>query len=72
MATEFKIESIPLAEVTARLDDERTSPMRPVVLVVDDEQIIADTLGSILELSGYSPLVAYNAASALEIARAMR
>jgi len=69
VSSEFKIESISLAQVTARRDDDRTNPIRPVVLVVDDEHIIADTLGSILELSGYAPMVAYDAVGALDLAR---
>lgn len=42
---------------------------RPVVLVVDDECVIADTLAMILSLRGFAPLVAYDGSSAMEIAR---
>jgi DNA-binding response OmpR family regulator len=41
---------------------------RPVVLVVDDESAIADSLTSILKLSGYAAIAAYDADSALETA----
>jgi len=41
---------------------------RPVVLVVDDESIIADTLAEILTRSGYDGVAAYDADSALETA----
>jgi DNA-binding response OmpR family regulator len=40
----------------------------PVVLVVDDERIIADTLTAILKRSGYSVLTAYDGQSALGLA----
>jgi DNA-binding response OmpR family regulator len=42
---------------------------RPLVLVVDDERVIADTLGAILTRSGFACMVAYNAEDALNIAR---
>lgn len=41
---------------------------RPVVLIVDDERIIADTLAAILAMNGMAPFVAYDGVSALEIA----
>jgi DNA-binding response OmpR family regulator len=45
-----------------------TSAMRPVVLVVDDESAIADTLAEILSRSGYAAMTAYDADEALETA----
>jgi CheY-like chemotaxis protein len=42
---------------------------KPIVLVVDDEPIVADTLSTILTQSGYATLTAYDGASALDIAR---
>jgi DNA-binding response OmpR family regulator len=45
-----------------------TSAMRPVVLVVDDESVIADTLTEILSRSGYAAITAYDGDEALEIA----
>ena len=41
---------------------------RPVVMVVDDESSIADTLAEILCRSGYAAVTAYDADSALETA----
>ncbi len=41
---------------------------RPVVLVVDDQSSIADTLGEILTRNGYSCITAYDADSAIETA----
>jgi CheY-like chemotaxis protein len=41
---------------------------RPVILVVDDESAIADTLTQILCLNGYRAMAAYDGAEALESA----
>lgn len=45
-----------------------TSEYRPVILVVDDESAIADTLTEILSRSGYAAAAAYDATDALETA----
>jgi DNA-binding response OmpR family regulator len=45
-----------------------TSAFHPVVLVVDDESAIADTLAEILSRSGYAAMTAYDAEEALEAA----
>lgn len=45
-----------------------TSEYRSVVLVVDDESAIADTLTEILSRSGYAAVAAYDANDALETA----
>jgi DNA-binding response OmpR family regulator len=42
---------------------------RPLVLIVDDESMIADTLSTILSQSGYACIAAYSAESALDIVR---
>lgn len=47
---------------------EDTHPYRPVVLVVDDESAIADTLSEILSRSGYAAIPAYDGNEALETA----
>ncbi|HEY2468254.1 MAG TPA: response regulator [Terracidiphilus sp.] len=41
---------------------------RPVVLVVDDESVIADTLAAILNQSGYIAIVAYDGEAGIEMA----
>ena len=41
----------------------------PRVLVVDDEQIIADTLRLILERNGFQAFAAYNGIAAIELAQ---
>jgi DNA-binding response OmpR family regulator len=45
-----------------------TSEYRPVILVVDDESAIADTVTEILCRSGYAAMAAYDGADALETA----
>ncbi len=45
-----------------------TSAFRPVVLVVDDESVIADTVAEILSRSGYAAMTAYDGNEALETA----
>jgi len=45
---------------------------KPRVLVVDDEQVIADTLARILDLNGYDASAVYTGTAAVESARALR
>jgi len=45
---------------------------KPRVLVVDDEQVIADTLAKILDLSGYDASAVYSGTAAVESARALQ
>jgi len=58
--------SVPLKDVPAYLDVPQGH--RPVVLVVDDESVIADTLAEILTRSGYQAVAEYDGDSALETA----
>jgi DNA-binding response OmpR family regulator len=46
--------------------------IRPKVLVVDDEQMIADTLAMILKQSGFEARTAYSGEKALELAESFR
>jgi CheY-like chemotaxis protein len=48
--------------------DSTSAPYRPVVLVVDDETVIAETFSTILRKSGYSVVTAYDGEAALEAA----
>src|SRR5260370_5856632 len=57
------VESIPRME-----SDHRADQNPPVMLVVDDERVIADTLSVILGKNGFAVMTAYNGTSALEIA----
>jgi DNA-binding response OmpR family regulator len=45
------------------------SPTRPMILIVDDEVIIAETLRTIVMNSGFASLALYDAPAALEMAR---
>jgi DNA-binding response OmpR family regulator len=64
----LKVEVIPLAEVPVTDSISDVEKNRPVVLVVDDERVIADTLAIILSRSGFAAMTAYDGASALEMA----
>lgn len=59
--------TVPLREVPAQVEG-YTGGHRPVVLVVDDESVIADTLAEILSRSGYEGVPVYDGDSALETA----
>jgi len=45
---------------------------KPRVLVVDDEQVIADTLAKILDLNGYDASAVYSGTAAVESARSLQ
>ncbi|MGA7463621.1 MAG: response regulator [Candidatus Korobacteraceae bacterium] len=45
---------------------------KPRVLVVDDEQVIADTLAKILDLNGYDASAVYTGTAAVESARSLQ
>jgi CheY-like chemotaxis protein len=67
MLRDIDIEVVGLAEVPSEIES-RASDAAPLVLIVDDEQLVADTLAAVLASSGLSVLKAYNGSSALEIA----
>lgn len=58
----------PKNEVPASDSTAGTSEYRPVVLVVDDESVVADTLVEILNRNGYAALAAYDGDGAMEAA----
>jgi CheY-like chemotaxis protein len=60
--------SVPLKEVPRNSVETNAGGYRPVVMVVDDESVIADTLAEILSRSGYKGVAAYDGDSALETA----
>jgi len=45
---------------------------KPRVLVVDDEQVIADTLAKILDMNGYDASAVYTGTAAVESARTLQ
>jgi CheY-like chemotaxis protein len=66
MSPEPTFQVVPLGEVP--FSDSTDQPERPVVLVVDDERVIADTLATILSRNGFAPITAYDGETALELA----
>jgi CheY-like chemotaxis protein len=72
MARKFNFEVIPVADVPTEDAVALPEEKKPLVLVVDDERIIADTLSIILARSGFSTMTAYDGLSGLEIARSAR
>lgn len=62
--------NVPLQDVPAP-GSQTTDTYRPVVMVVDDESSIADTLAEILSRSGYAAVTAYDGDTALETALLM-
>jgi DNA-binding response OmpR family regulator len=62
---------VPIDEIPASVSLNSKKEHRPVVLVVDDESAIADTLAQILTLSGYAAMPVYDGEEALETALLM-
>jgi DNA-binding response OmpR family regulator len=67
MSPNLNFQVIPLAEVPFAPISEGEK-QRPIVLVVDDERVIADTLSVILSRSGFSVITAYDGENALKLA----
>ncbi|HEY1902296.1 MAG TPA: response regulator [Terracidiphilus sp.] len=68
MAVKTNFPVVPLDEVPTSVPPNGPQKHRPVVLVVDDESAIADTLAEILSLSGYAAMPVYDGEEALETA----
>ena len=58
----ISIDEVPVDDVAERVGG------RAIVMVVDDEPLVADTLAMILTHAGYQAVRAYDARTALEIA----
>jgi CheY-like chemotaxis protein len=71
MSVKSNFPVVPLEDVPASVPTNSSNKRRPVVLVVDDESAIADTLSEILTLSGYAAMPAYDGEEALETALLM-
>lgn len=71
MAPSFHFVVVPLAEVPQE-DILGETPELPLVLVVDDEPIVADTLAVILTRAGFEAQCVYSGEAALEFARGIR
>ena len=61
--------TVPLSDLFAKGFAAQNGPRNPVVLVVDDEVVIADTLTTILAQHGIAAITAYDGFDALEVAR---
>jgi DNA-binding NtrC family response regulator len=69
MISQLNFEVVPLSEVPKiESPSVLNGQDRHVVLIVDDERIIADTLSMILSNSGYTVFTAYDGKTALDIA----
>jgi CheY-like chemotaxis protein len=68
MSPDLNFQVIPVSEVPLGEFVASAEKRRRVVLVVDDERVIADTLSVILSRSGFSVLTAYDGESALKLA----
>lgn len=68
MSTSPRFQVIPLEQIPLEVRLHQDAKVRPVVLVVDDEHVIADTLSIILAKNGFAVQTAYDAASALNLA----
>jgi len=62
---------VPIEDIPSSVSPNGSKKYRPVVLVVDDESAIADTLAEILTLSGYAAMPVYDGEEALETALLM-
>ena len=69
MARKLNFQTVPLADLPLKARTQPSDLPEPIVLVVDDEAVIADTRAMILEHDGISTMVAYGGKSALEIAK---
>ena len=62
---------VSLAEVPFEEQVERNASGGPVVLIVDDEPLVANTLSVILARAGYTTLTAYDGLTALRLANSL-
>jgi DNA-binding response OmpR family regulator len=71
MSPDLTFKVVPLADVPIDKFIPAADKQQPLVLVVDDERVIADTLAVILTRSGFTVMTAYDGESALELASAV-
>jgi len=68
METGTSFPVVPVGQVPRTAKSSNGGRNRPVVLVVDDERVIADTLAAILTQCGFAAMTAYDGPAALEMA----
>jgi CheY-like chemotaxis protein len=71
MSAKSNFPTVSIKDVPAAVPANGSTTHRPVVLVVDDESAIADTLSEILTRTGYTAMPVYDAEEALETALLM-
>lgn len=71
MSVGMKFPTVPVEEVPKQASLLGAGANHPVILVVDDESAIADTVAEILTRSGYAAVPTYDAEEALETALLM-
>ena len=71
MSPKFSFPVVPLGEVAKEDLVILSVKDAPVILIVDDEKVIADTLSIILTHAGFITMTAYNGETALRIANAI-
>ena len=71
MSKPTKFETVSVKDIPVSEQLKEAIANRPVVLVVDDESVIADTLAEILNRKGYAAIPVYDAEEALETALVM-
>jgi DNA-binding response OmpR family regulator len=69
MSEKLGFQVVPLTEVPQDDTTFHRGNRRPVVLIVDDERVIADTLSIILKKNGFATLTVYDGKTALELAK---
>lgn len=69
MSKAMKFQTVPLAELALKGVVPQTDSHKPVILIVDDEAVIADTLAVILKQVGFTTMVAYDGQTALDTAK---
>ena len=62
------IEVVPMKDVPVKASPISQEPLRPLVMVVDDERVIADTLSVILRKNGFDVVTAYSGEQAMTLA----
>jgi DNA-binding response OmpR family regulator len=72
MSPSLNSEVIPLSEVPYEDAIDANDVQDPVVLVVDDDRLVADTLTLIFRRAGFSAYTAYDARSALSMTGSIR
>ena len=68
MSASPRVQVVPLEQIPLERPTSRETKQPQIVLVVDDERVIADTLSIILSRNGFMVQTAYDAASALDLA----